>query len=106
MTYETHAQPGDPLASAQAPHMTDPSAPGELEGIRREFPRYQIDVEPFPHRQRYVARRIQPGPGPHTFITPDLTELRAELAAPSRHPSRAGNDLMTDTSTPPTRSQR
>jgi len=80
MAYETHAQSGDPLASGQERHMAEPPAPGELERLRREFPRYRIDVEPFRHRQRYVARRIQPGPGPHTFITADLTELRAELS--------------------------
>jgi hypothetical protein len=42
-------------------------------------------------RRRYVARRIQPGPGPHTLITSNLNELRAELegrpqrALPQRH---------------------
>ena len=41
--------------------------------------------------RRYVARRIQPGPGPHTLITSNLNELRAELegspqrALPQRH---------------------
>ena len=80
MTYPTHTQPSDPLASAQERRTTDPSTLSELDGIRREFPRYRIDIEHFPHRQRYVARRIQPGPGPHTFITADLDELRAELA--------------------------
>jgi len=50
-----------------------------LEAARRDFPRYQIDVELAVDRRRYVARRIQPGPGPHTLITSDLTELRTEL---------------------------
>ena len=67
---------------------------GELAGLeaaRRDFPRYQIDVELAVDRRRYVARRIQPGPGPHTLITSDLAELRAELsgtperALPRRH---------------------
>ena len=53
---------------------------GDLEAARRDFPRYQIDVEPAVDRRRYVARRTQPGPGPHTLITSDLTELRQELA--------------------------
>ena len=62
-----------------------------LEAARRDFPRYQIDVELAVDRRRYVARRIQPGPGPHTLITSDLNELRAELdsspqrALPQRH---------------------
>jgi len=30
-------------------------------------------------RRRFVARRTQPGPGPHTLITSNLSELRAEL---------------------------
>jgi hypothetical protein len=50
-----------------------------LKAARRDFPRYQIDVELTLDRPRYVARRTQPGPGPHTLITGDLTELRAEL---------------------------
>ena len=62
-----------------------------LEAARRDFPRYQIDVELALARRRYVARRIQPGPGPHTLITSNLNELRAELegspqrALPQRH---------------------
>ena len=50
-----------------------------LEAARRDFPRYQIDVELALDRRRYVARRTQPGPGPHTLITSNLSELRAEL---------------------------
>lgn len=62
-----------------------------LEAARRDFPRYQIDVELIVDRRRYVARRIQPGPGPHTLITSNLNELRVELegspqrALPQRH---------------------
>ena len=55
---------------------TDPAA---LEAVRRDFPRYRIDVELTVYRPRYVARRLGPGPGPHTLITSDLAELRAEL---------------------------
>ena len=55
---------------------TDPAA---LEAVRRDFPRYRIDVELTVGRPRYVARRLAPGPGPHTLITSDLAELRTEL---------------------------
>ncbi len=61
----------DPAASA-----TDLAA---LDAARRDFPSYQIDVELTAERPRYVARRTHPGPGPHTLITSDLAELRAEL---------------------------
>jgi hypothetical protein len=66
----------------------------DLAAARRDFPRYQIDVEPAVDRRRYIARRTQPGPGPHTLITSDLTELRTELATsqspqlPRRRPPR------------------
>jgi hypothetical protein len=50
-----------------------------LDAARRDFPGYQIDVELTMERPRYVARRTHPGPGPHTLITSDLAELRAEL---------------------------
>lgn len=55
-----------------------------LQTARRDFPRYQIDIDLAHDRRRYIARRTQPGPGPHTLITSDLTELRAELA--TSHP--------------------
>ena len=60
--------------------------PAALEAARRDFPRYRIDVELTVHRPRYVARRIAPGPGPHTLITNDLAELRTELGT-GRPPS-------------------
>jgi hypothetical protein len=44
----------------------------ELDAARRDFPRYRIEVEPRPGHLRFVARRTQPGPGPHTLITSDL----------------------------------
>ena len=62
-----------------------PAQRAALDAARRDFPGYQIEVEPTPGRRRYVARRTQPGPGPHTLITGDLTELRAELN-PSQQP--------------------
>ena len=63
----------DPTTSA-----TDLAA---LDAARRDFPSYQIDVELTMERPRYVARRTHPGAGPHTLITSDLAELRAELGA-------------------------
>jgi hypothetical protein len=57
-----------------------PAQRADLDAARLDFPGYQIDVELTPGRRRYVARRTQPGPGPHTLITSDLTELRAELS--------------------------
>jgi hypothetical protein len=51
----------------------------DLDAARRDFPRYRIEIEPTPGRHRYIARRTQPGPGPHTLVTSDLTELRTEL---------------------------
>jgi hypothetical protein len=51
----------------------------DLDAARRDFPRYRIEIEPTPGRLRFIARQIKPGPGPHTLITSDLTELRAEL---------------------------
>lgn len=58
----------------------------DLQNARHEFPRYQIDVDLTIGRRRYIARRTQPGPGPHTLITSDLTELRTELATGHRSP--------------------
>lgn len=72
-----------------------PAELADLETARRDFPRYQIDIDLALDRRRYIARRAQPGPGAHTLITSDLTELRAELATsqpapqlPRRRPPR------------------
>jgi hypothetical protein len=99
MPEHIHDQQHKPPAPGQVSHRAGTPEPGDLENARREFPRYQIDEELIFDRRRYIARRVQPGPGPHTLITSDLTELRAELnpgpaphtvgpAAPSvkRHP--------------------
>ena len=51
-----------------------------LQAAQRDFPGYAIDVDAASGHRRYIARRTQPGPGPHTLITSDLTELRAELS--------------------------
>lgn len=69
-----------------------PAQRADLEAARRDFPGYRIEVELTPGRHRYVARRTQPGCGPHTLITSDLTELRAELS-PARQPTaNSGRD--------------
>lgn len=59
---------------------TTPAQRAGLDATRRDFPSYQIEVELSPGRRRYIARRTQPGPGPHTLVTSDLTELRVELS--------------------------
>lgn len=63
----------------------DPAPETTLAALRREFPRYRIWLDPIPGRRRFVARRQNPGPGPHTVITSDPDELRAALAAPGQH---------------------
>ena len=62
-----------------------------LHAAQRDVPGYVIHLEPVPGRRRYIARRTRPGPGPHTLITSDLGELRAELSTgqqPSPLPHR------------------
>ena len=54
-----------------------------LSDLRADFPSYVIDTEAVVNGKRYVAVRRQPGPGPHTVVTPDLAELRAALAPAS-----------------------
>ncbi len=56
-----------------------------LAALRREFPGYQVWLEPSRGRYRFVAVRLHPGTGPHTVITDDPTELRAALAPLRRH---------------------
>jgi hypothetical protein len=47
-----------------------------------------------PSRRRYIARRIQPGPGPHTLITSDLAELRAQLEPAQQPTAGPGQDAI------------
>ena len=71
-----------------------PAQRAELDAARRAFPGYRIDVEPVPGRhRRYIARRTQPGPGPHTLITSDLTELRTELSPTQQSTGSPGQDV-------------
>ncbi len=72
--------------------MATPAQRADLDAARRDFPGYQIEIEPIPGRRRYIARRTQPGPGPHTLITSDLTELRAELSPTQQPTPRPGQD--------------
>jgi len=61
--------------------------------LRREFPGYRIWLDPVPGRQRFVARRRRPGPGPHTVVTSDPAELRAALAAGTAGPHQPRDAL-------------
>ncbi len=71
------------------PTVTPPQR-ADLDAARRDFPGYQIEVEPIPGRRRYIARRTQSGPGPHTLITSDLIELRTELSPAQQRPANPG----------------
>lgn len=59
-----------------------------LAALRREFPGYRLSLETARGRYRFVARRRNPGTGPHTVVTSDLPELRAALAAFTRPQAR------------------
>jgi hypothetical protein len=70
---------------ADDPHyIPDPGqvidAEREVRLLRRDFPRYEIELGFTPSGARYTAQRMKPGPGPHTVITKDPIELRAELS--------------------------
>jgi hypothetical protein len=69
-----------------------PAQRADLNAARRDFPGYLIEVEPTPGRRHYIARRVQPGPGPHTLITSDLTELRVELSPAQQPAASPGQD--------------
>jgi hypothetical protein len=51
-----------------------------LTALRDEFPGFSISSETTHSGLRYIARSLLPGIGPHTLITSDLGELRAELS--------------------------
>ena len=59
-----------------------------LAALRREFPGYRLWLESVRGRYRFVARRRNPGTGPHTVITCDLAELRAALTTPAQPQAR------------------
>jgi hypothetical protein len=53
----------------------------DLRRLTYEFPAFRIWREVMPGRQpRYVAQRLRDDVGPHTVITPSLTELREVLS--------------------------
>ncbi len=81
---ETAGGPGPPDGSQPG---TSPTPDDDiLMKMQRDFLGHRIWREILPGRIRYVARRIQPGPGPHTVVTPDLRELATALA-PARQPA-------------------
>jgi hypothetical protein len=64
--------------------------------MQRDFLGHRIWREILSGRTRYIARRLRPGPGPHTVVTPDLNELAAALAPARQLPPlsrrHAGHD--------------
>jgi hypothetical protein len=52
----------------------------ELARPQASFPQFRIWRESTYRGPRYIACRRQPGTRPHTLITSDLGELRAELS--------------------------
>jgi hypothetical protein len=50
-----------------------------LDTLKRGFPGYAFDVAVSRGGFAYVARRRRPGNGPHTLVSADLAEIRAEL---------------------------
>lgn len=71
-----------------------PAQRADLDTARRDFPGYRIEVEPVPGRRRFIARRTEPGPGPHTLVTSDLAELRAELSPTQQPTASPGQDII------------
>lgn len=63
-----------------------------LTALRADFPAFRIWREITTGRTRYIARRLHPGPGPHTVVTHDLAELRAALGSEGGQ-APAGFDL-------------
>lgn len=59
----------------------------DLEQLRAGFPAFRIWREIMPGRTRYIARRLDPGPGLHTVVTDDLTELRETLNGENARPA-------------------
>jgi hypothetical protein len=56
-----------------------------LATLRADFPEFRIWREITGNRIRYIARSLHADVRPHTVVTPDLAELRAEL---ERGPAR------------------
>jgi hypothetical protein len=64
--------------SGTPPASTDDAT---LPAVRAEFPQFRIWRETTSNRIRYIARSLHRGVRPHTVVTADLGELRAELRA-------------------------
>lgn len=80
------------LAARTLEDAATPAQRAGLDAARRDFPGYRIEVEPVPGRRRNIARRTQPGPGPHTLVASDLTELRTELSPAQQPTASPGQD--------------
>ncbi len=63
--------------------------PDELASLQADFPQFQIWRETTGQHTRYIARRLHPGVHPHTLVTPDPGEIRAELGASPSQPAAA-----------------
>jgi hypothetical protein len=53
----------------------------EIARLQASFPQFRIWRESTYRGPRYVACRLRSGTRPHTLITSDLDELRAELGS-------------------------
>ena len=58
-----------------------PGDSAALPALRDEFPDFRIWRETTGNRTCFIARRLSWGTHPHTVVTADLAELRAELGA-------------------------
>ena len=74
-------------------------APDQLDSLREEMPRFRIWREEMPSRVRYVARAMDLRTHPHTVITADPGELRAQLAGTQERPEPLEGHAL-DTSVP------
>jgi hypothetical protein len=69
------------MTSARPPAGKDDTT---LPAVRADFPHFRIWRETTGNRTRYIARSLHRGTRPHTVVTADLDELRAELSAGQR----------------------
>jgi hypothetical protein len=53
----------------------------ELASLQADFPQFRIWRETTCQGTKYIARRLHPDIHPHTLVTPDPGEIRAELSA-------------------------
>ncbi len=78
------------MFSIEHPPAPDPgqviAAEREVRILRRDFPRYRIDLDFTPAGARYSAKRQGPGPGPYAVVTKDPVELRIELSGGTTPP--------------------